>query len=226
MGNLKILCISDHIDPLIYSDQAKERFNAIDLVLSAGDLDLSYYGFIVSMLNKPLLFVFGNHNLKRIGHYRREYNEQSYSSAWGNEFIEQTYGSTYIGMRIRRTNGLIIAGLGGSLRYNAGINQFTEIQMFLKMVKLIPGMLYHRVFHGRWVDILLTHAPPFRIHDREDRCHTGFKSFLLFMRWFKPRFLVHGHVHLYDLNENRWTTYLNTQVVNAYEHTVIELEAP
>lgn len=225
MDKIRILCISDQVDPLIYSNHAKERFADIDLVLSAGDLDLNYYGFIVSTLNKPLVFVFGNHNLKRIGHYRREYSDSSLTSPWGKEFIEKTYGSTYVGMKIRRVNGLIIAGLGGSMRYNNGINQFTELQMFFRILKLLPSLVFHRLFHGRWVDILLTHAPPYRIHDREDLCHRGFKSFLLFMRWFKPRFLIHGHVHLYDINEIRESSYMDTRIVNAYEHTIVELEA-
>jgi len=224
MQSVKILCISDDIDPLIYSDQLKERFSDIDLVLSAGDLDLSYYGFIVSNLNKPLLFVFGNHNLERIGHYRKEYNDQFFRNLNQVSSLEKSYGSTYIGTRVRRVKGLIIAGLGGSMRYNRGQNQFTETQMFLRMVRLFPRLLFYRLFYGRWVDILLTHAPPFGIQDRSDRCHTGFKSFLHFIRWFKPRFLVHGHIHLYNINEKRCTTYLQTKVVNAYQHTTIQIE--
>jgi Icc-related predicted phosphoesterase len=93
-------------------------------------------------------------------------------------------------------------------------------------MRLVPKLLFYRIVYGRWLDILVTHAPPFGIHDRKDRCHTGFKTFLSFMRWFKPRYLVHGHVHLYDLNETRTTRYRQTEVVNAYEHTVIEIEVP
>ena len=59
---MKILCISDNISPIIYSDKIKCRFPDVDMVLSAGDIDLEYYEFIISMLDKPLLFVFGNHN--------------------------------------------------------------------------------------------------------------------------------------------------------------------
>ena len=69
----------------------------------------------------------------------------------------------------------------------------------------------------------MTHAPPFGIHDGEDRCHRGFKAFLWFMRVFKPRYLVHGHVHLYSREQIRATRYRQTTVVNAYEHVVIEL---
>lgn len=221
---MKILCISDHVDPLIYSNQIKERFQDIGLVLSSGDLELPYYGFIVSSLNKPLLFVFGNHNLKQIGHYRKEYQIPTISSFTKDEFLEKTYGSTYIGGKVNKIQNVIIGGLGGSMRYNKGRNQFTEPQMFIRMLRLVPKMLFYRIFHGRWIDILLTHAPPRGIHDREDRCHQGFKTFKLFMKWFRPVYLVHGHVHLYDLNESRSDTYLETTIVNAYEHTVIEIE--
>jgi len=223
---LKILCISDHIDPLIYSNQLKTRFKQVDLVLSAGDLELPYYGFIVSSLNKPLLFVFGNHNLKRIGHYRKEYREETLKNAMKDDFLERTYGSTYVGGKVRRVEGAIIAGLGGSMRYNNGLNQFTETQMFLNILRLLPKLLFYRIVYGRWLDILLTHAPPLGIHDREDKCHRGFKSFLWFMRRFKPQYLIHGHVHLYDLNEVRESTYESTRIVNAYEHTIIDIEVP
>jgi hypothetical protein len=59
---VKILCISDQIDPLVYSPSIKIRFSDINLVLCSGDLPLDYLDFIVSSLNIPLFFVFGNHH--------------------------------------------------------------------------------------------------------------------------------------------------------------------
>ncbi len=221
----RILCISDHVDPLIYSNSIKSRFGTVDLVLGAGDLELPYYGYIVSSLNKPLGFVFGNHNLKRISYYRKEHSPVQMDLS-GASFLERSYGSTYVGDRVQKLGGVLVAGLGGSMEYNGGLNQFTEFQMALKMVKILPGLIINRLFRGRWLDILLTHAPPAGIHDRDDPCHRGFRIFLFFMRIFKPRYLVHGHVHLYDLNATRITDYLSTTVVNAYEHIVIELEVP
>ena len=44
------------------------------------------------------------------------------------------------------------------------------------------------------------------------------------MDLFKPAFLVHGHVHLYDLNARRETLYKQTRVVNGYDHLVIDTE--
>lgn len=225
MKTVKILCVADHVDPLIYSNSVKERFSDIQLILGAGDLDLPYYGYIVSNLNKPLAFVFGNHNLKRISFYRKEYRDVPVQFNASN-FIERSFGSTYIGDRCVKIKGVLVAGLGGSKRYNNGINQFSEFQMFWKMIKLFPKLLFNRLFRGRWLDILLTHAPPEGIHDREDRCHQGFRTFLRFMRWFKPTYLVHGHVHLYDLNSKRISTYGETTVVNAYEHITLNIEVP
>jgi Icc-related predicted phosphoesterase len=97
--------------------------------------------------------------------------------------------------------------------------------MFLSMLRLLPGLLWNRVSRGRWLDILVTHSPPYGINDLPDPCHTGFRVFLWFMRTFHPRYLVHGHVHLYDRNAAREAQYGDTTVLNAYDHTVIELEA-
>ena len=202
---MKILCISDQIDPLVYSNSIKTRYADVDFILSAGDLPLDYLDFIVSNLNKPLFFVFGNHHVKKL-------TDNNY----------QDCGCIHVGSKVQREDGLIVAGLGGSMRYNSGENQFTEFQMYLEAFKLIPRLLYHRLFHRRFLDILLTHAPPKNIHDKPDKCHWGFKTFLWFMKTFKPKYLVHGHIHLYDLSDTRRTRWMGTEVINAFSHYVIE----
>jgi Icc-related predicted phosphoesterase len=216
---MKILCVSDQIDPLVYSASIKERFADIDLVLSAGDLPMEYLEFIVSSLNRPLLFVFGNHNLKEFRYYT--------SGKEFNSWIDETQrhhssGAVHIGFKVHREEGLIIAGLGGSMKYNRGESQYTEFQMKWAILKIIPFLLINRIFRGRFLDILLTHASPLGIHDKSDPCHRGFKAFLWFMRVFKPKYLVHGHIHLYDLSAVRATKYRDTLVLNAYNHYVID----
>jgi Icc-related predicted phosphoesterase len=218
---MKILCISDQIDPLVYSASIKERFSGIDMVLSAGDLPMDYLEFIVSSLNKPLLFVFGNHNLRGY-HYYRSKAETDIMDAEKNAALGS--GAVHIGSKVRREEGLIIAGLGGSMMYNHGENQYTDAEMRFEILKLIPTMLFNRIFRGRFLDILLTHAAPLGIHDKEDRCHRGFKAFLWFMRAFKPKYLIHGHIHLYDLSDVRTTKYQDTLVINAYGHYIIDTE--
>lgn len=220
---MKILCVADHRDPIIYSSQIRERFADIDIVLAAGDLELEYYGFIVSSLNKPLLFVFGNHNLSRLPEYRKHLRDP-YDDLSTSPYLRPSFGSTYVGAKVKTVHGLIVAGLGGSRRYNSGENQFSEFGMFSRMMRIFPKLLLNRLFHGRYLDILLTHAAPWGLGDMPDQCHRGFKVFLWFMRVFKPRYLVHGHVHLYDMNAKRKHTYFETTVVNAFSHTIIEIE--
>jgi len=220
---MKILCVADHIDPLVYSAGIKARFPDVELVLSAGDLPLGYYDFIISTLNKPLLFVFGNHNLKGFENYRGCADPWGRRSSAGGESDGACSGAVYVNGRVRREKKVLVAGLGGSRWYNGGENQFTELQIYLRLALLVPRLLLNLLLHRRWLDVLLTHAPPFGIHDGEDRCHRGFKAFLWFMRVFKPRYLVHGHVHLYSREQIRATRYRQTTVVNAYEHVVIEL---
>lgn len=221
---MNILSVADHVDPLVYSHNIKNRFGDIDCILGAGDLDISYYEYIISCLNKPLYFVFGNHNLKSLYFFRP--TAESYPSMdWQNKAY-QGFGSVCVDGTVLRNkkNNLIIAGLGGSRKYNNGQHQFTEFQMYSRILRLVPRLFFNRVFRGRWLDILLTHATPAGIHDRDDPCHLGFRSFLWFMRKFKPKYLIHGHVHLYDINATRATKYGDTMVLNAYDHIVLDLE--
>ncbi len=218
---MKVLCVADHVDPFIYSAGLKSRFADVDLIVSAGDLKLDYYDYIISVLNKPLYFVHGNHDLGTAGRGRT-----------GNGFIpgpvrwEPPGGATLLSGKVRKAKGLIIAGLGGSIWYNGGENQLTNFAMFLSIVRLLPRLLWNRLLRGRFLDILLTHSPPYGINDLPDPCHTGFRVFLWFMRVFKPRYLIHGHVHLYDRNAAREAVYHETRIINAYDHVVIAVETP
>jgi hypothetical protein len=218
---MKILCIADQIDPLVYTTTIRDRFGDVDMILCAGDLPMDYLDFIISSLNKPLLFVFGNHNLDVLPYYIGGYSGAGYIDDRG----FQGSGAIHVGSRVVRQEGLIVAGLGGSMRYNRGKNQFTEFQMMKEIIKLIPALVFNRIFRGRFVDILLTHASPKGIHDKEDRCHWGFNAFLWFMRTFKPKYLIHGHIHLYSLSDVRVSPYGDTQVINAYSHYIIDTAA-
>ena len=222
---MKVLCIADHVDPLVYSGSIKPRFGHVDAVLAAGDLPMEYLGFVSASLNRPIFFVFGNHHLQHLSRFRRwglQSDDERYDLR-KDEAYRNYFGSTYIGGRVVRFRGLLIGGLGGCRRYNRGENQFTESQMLFRIVTMVPRLLWNRVVHGRYLDILLAHSPPFGINDLPDLTHTGFRVFLRFIRWFRPRYLLHGHVHLYDLNANRAADYNGTAIINVYDHYVLEL---
>ena len=217
---MKILCVSDQIDPLVYSSAAKDFFKDIDLVLCAGDLAMEYVDYIVSVLNKPTYFIFGNHNLEEFGFYHKQ--DSSAEQILSDCGLSYAHGAVYAGFKVLREEKLLIAGTSGSIRYNNGKNQYTDSQMFFMLLKMVPKLLYNKLRYGRYLDIFLTHAPPLGIHDKKDRCHTGFACFLWFLRTFKPTYMVHGHIHLYDLQEERVTRWQDTTIVNAYSHYVIE----
>lgn len=221
---MKILCISDQIDPLVYSPNIRERYKDCDLVISAGDLPMEYLDFIVSSLNKPLLFVFGNHNLEEFRLYHRTGALASTGTHLPLKPLppEACHGTTYVGFKVHREGNLLVAGVSGSIRYNAGLSQYTERQMLFRLLRMLPRLLVNKLKYGRFVDIFLTHAPPEGIHDKNDPCHRGFRCYLWFMRTFKPRFMVHGHIHLYDMQDVRVSRYFDTTVINAYSHHILD----
>ncbi len=218
---MKILCVSDQIDPLVYSSGAKEHFKDIDLVLCAGDLAMEYIDYIVTTLNKPTYFVFGNHNLEEFGYYHQ--GEANYT-VHTTDTLSHCHGAIYCGFKVKKENKLLIAGCSGSMRYNNGLSQYTEMQMHFRLIKMIPRLLCNKLFYGRYLDIFLTHASPLGIHDKSDLCHKGFKCYLWFLKAFKPKIMVHGHIHLYDSQEVRVSKWENTTIINAFSHYKIDLE--
>jgi len=206
---VKILAVSDRVVESIYSLQVLERFGDVDMVLSCGDLPYSYLEYIVSMLNVPGFYVHGNHD-------KPEYMANG-------RVLTQPGGWVNLDRRTLRSKGLLLAGLEGSMRYKPGFDhQYTEGEMAYRVWSMTPALVLNRVLHGRYLDILITHAPPFGVHDGEDVCHRGFKALLAFMDRFRPRYLLHGHKHIYGLEPWR-TGYLDTDVINVYPYRVIEL---
>ncbi len=207
---MRILTISDRIVPILYSPRIVTRLEKIDVVLSCGDLPFYYLDFVSSMLGAPCYYVFGNH---------------AQGLEYGLTLPAHRVAGMNLDERLVYERGVLIAGLEGSRRYNQTPRfQYTETQMWLKIVRLIPALLRARVRYGRYLDILITHAPPLGIHDGPDLAHTGFAAFLTFMRWFRPRYLIHGHKHVYRPDEVVETVYYDTVVINTYGFRILEID--
>lgn len=111
------------------------------------------------------------------------------------------------------------------MRYNNRPDfQYSEREMTRKAWSLAPRLVMNRLLYGRYLDILITHAPPKGIHDQADRCHQGFEAFLTLMDRFRPRYLVHGHVHIYSPLDLTETVYKNTTVINTYGYGLLEID--
>jgi len=225
---VKILCISDNTDQLIYSRNAGERYKDVDFVISAGDLPLTYYDYIATVLKKDIFWVYGNHNLEefeRNMHITRACADaSSMRELVAEEFTLPIFSGSFCDGKVihDREHDIIIAGLGGSFLYNKGMSQYTENQMRLRIARMTPRLIANKQRYGRYCDILLTHAAPYGIGDGKDLCHRGFESFLSFMDMFSPKYLLHGHVHLYDENAPRIRTYKNTTVINVYKNFLLD----
>jgi len=214
---MKILALSDEVVDVVYSPQVKERFADVDFVVGCGDLPFYYLEFVVTALAKPVFYVHGNHD--RPSQYLSD--GRLIQTAEGCLPIEdQTCGAPD-----ERKGPLLLAGLGGSLRYNDNpMHQYSQVEMHRRALALAPQLLLNRVQRGRYLDILLCHAPPRGIHDLPDRAHTGIDAFLDFMRRYRPRFLLHGHSHVYRNDTVTATRYYDTQVLNVYPYRVIDFD--
>ncbi len=210
---MKILFVSDKVVEHIYSPSIAERYPDIDLIVGCGDLPYYYLEFILTLLNKPLVYVHGNHDPER------EYLADGTA-------IAGPGGGVNIHGRVYREKNLLLAGLEGSIRYKPGRFQYTQREMWLNAFALSPRLMLNRLLYGRYLDILVAHSPPYGIHNGEDRIHVGFKAFLWLMKVFKPRYLIHGHRHVYTPNETTRTQYLETTVINIYPYKILDIEVP
>ena len=209
---MRILAVSDRVLDYLYSSSVRQNFPEVDLLIGCGDLPYYYLDFLISALDVPLYFVHGNHD-----------GEPQYVSGRGQ--MKGVQGGRDLHAATAEHRGLLFAGLGGSMRYRSGAPfMYTEGEMRAQVARLIPKLLWNRQRYGRFLDILITHSPPFGIHDREDRAHTGFKVFLNLMRIFKPRYLLHGHIHIYRQDTPRLTDYAETSVINVYPYRLLEVE--
>lgn len=196
---MKILFIADEESKIYWDFFKKEQFEGIDLIISCGDLKPEYLSFLATMTAVPVLYVRGNHDDK----YEKYPPE----------------GCICIENQIYNFNGIRILGLGGSYRYKPGINQYTEVQMTLRVNKM-----FLKIKRNRGFDILVTHSPAKGVHDGEDMCHRGFQIFNRLIEKYHPKYFVHGHVHMnYGRQFPREDHIGDTCVVNAFERYVIEI---
>ncbi len=197
---MKILALSDEESASLWDYYDRSKFKGVDLIISCGDLAPEYLSFLTTMTSIPVLYVHGNHDEK----YAKRPPE----------------GCICIDDKIYVHQGVRILGLGGSMRYRRGTHQYTEGEMARRV-----GKLAFQLFRRRGFDILVTHAPAYQLNDGRDLPHQGFKVFRKLMERYRPKFFLHGHVHLsYGRNHRRYDKYEDTHIINAFEKCIFEYE--
>ena len=198
---MKILTISDEESAYLWDYYQPGRLAGIDMILSAGDLKASYLSFLVTMANRPLLYVHGNHD------WRYDSNPPE--------------GCDCIDDKLITVNGLRILGLGGCQMYNRGPYQYTERQMERRIRKL-----QLKLKRAGGVDIVLTHAPLRGYGDADTVVHRGYEAFFPLLDKYKPKYFIHGHVHksYSGTNFQRTMQYGSTTIINASGRYVFDTE--
>ena len=195
---MKILAVADVESKYFFEYYTPGKLKDYDLIIACGDLRVSYLEFLVTMARCPLLYVHGNHD---------------------DRFPREPEGCVCIDDCLYEYQGLRILGLGGSYRYGQGTYMYTERQMRRRIRRL-----RFRLWRKKGFDILVTHAPARGINDFDTLSHRGFECFVELLDRYKPRLFLHGHIHRnYGAEIPRRTQRGETEIVNAYEHTVVEL---
>lgn len=214
----KVLSVSDEIVEPLWTDWVHKKAGDVAVVLGAGDLPFDYLEYLSNELNKPCVYVPGNHDADLSGYERR--------GLWIRDGLPVEWpgpeGAVNADGQVVDVAGLRIAGLGGSIRYNDGPNQWTERQQARRAAKVsrMAGRRQRR--DGRRVDVLLTHSPPKDCGDREDPPHRGFACLHTAVERMRPRLLLHGHIHPHgqpvpDRELGK------TRVVNTVGYRILEL---
>jgi len=197
---LKLLSVSDVVDPMLHEHAEKGPFTAIDVIISCGDLPPEYLSRLAHVYNAPLYFVGGNHDIR----YKDKLPQ----------------GGVDLHGRLERIKGLNFLGLEGSRWYNGGPYQYTDSQMRAIIRRLRPTLWWQG-----GLDVVVTHAPPRHIHDAEDLCHRGFRSFCWLIDKYQPDYFIHGHIHRHFSDPFERVTVVDaTKVVNTYGYNILEIE--
>jgi uncharacterized protein len=207
---MKILVVSDQVVDRIYTLTSQGHFHDVNLILGCGDLPYTYLEYLVSILNIELFYVPGNHD--------PEFDPQFKTT--------RAEGGTNLDLRRVYSHGLLIAGFGGSIRYRPdGVNQYNQAEAFSRAAYLLALLFWNRIRYGRALDILITHSPPYGIHDDDSQAHRGLRAINWIVRWARPLYHFHGHTHFFRQNLSPSITRLGpTTIMNVFPYKVIEIK--
>ncbi len=206
---MKILAVSDEVVERLYSLCTSGHFKEIELILGCGDLPYPYLENLLTFLNVTLFYVPGNHD--------PNYNPDN--------SLARVEGGSNLDLKVVRFKKFLIGGFGGCIQYRPnGTNQYSQSEAYLRAFQLLPRLLLNRISYGRSLDILITHSPPFGIHDEETQSHQGLKAINWLIRIAKPRYHFHGHTHFQRRNLSPSETIQGlTKIVNVFPYKIIEV---
>ncbi len=188
----RILAVADEVAEALYGETLQTL--RPDVIVSCGDLPAEYLENLVTRAGVPLVYVLGNHDPAAT------LPDQTVA-AWLppmariDDRLPGPQGGDSAEGRVVEAAGLRLAGLGGSLRYKPGPNQYSQAEMRWRALRLETRARLRQALRQGGLDVLVTHAPPLGLGDAQDLPHQGFAAFHRLVRQLRPKLLLHGHVH-------------------------------
>jgi uncharacterized protein len=200
---VRVLAVSDDIDPALERTENQAALGRLDLVLGCGDLEPDYLAMLADAFRAPLMYVRGNHD---------------YGAGWqehGQELPEPLPDA-----HVERGAGLRLVGLswpGGTTAHQRRDDRSAWVQA----IRTAAGQVLRR---GPM--LVLSHAPPAGAgDDPKDPYHAGFTAYRWLAERLRPPLWLHGHTTL--ATADSWKCHLGgTTLVNVTGAVLIDLWAP
>lgn len=83
------------------------------------------------------------------------------------------------------------------------------------LIKLLPQLIKNKIKYGRYVDIVVSHPP---LENEK-----SFECFKTFAKIFKPKYWLHGGVHIHNSKIERKSQFESTETINVFSRHILEI---
>jgi hypothetical protein len=204
---IRLLAVSDAIDPALEHRVNREQLGRIDAVIGCGDLEPSYLGFLADAFGVPMAYVRGNHD--RGGHWAT-------TSAHAPSPLPSG--------RLVEVGGVTVVPLEWpGIEHERVVRD--EWRAWSHVLRAEWGLLWRRL-RGRGGPVLvMSHAAPFGVGDAADAYHVGYRAYRWFLERQHPPLWLHGHTTPASVADWRASLGAST-IVNVTGSVMVELLAP
>ncbi|HYM84180.1 MAG TPA: metallophosphoesterase [Candidatus Dormibacteraeota bacterium] len=204
---IRLLAVSDELDPALGHDVNRERLGRIDMVIGCGDLGADELCFLGDAFGVPLIYVLGNHD--RGGRWAQSAPRLPTPLA-----------------RFSTELGLGFVGLSWPGHDRPGLHARRDERAAWVDVARVVVRLAIRRLTGRAAPVLVvSHAPPRGLGDGPDAYHRGFAGYRWLVERLRPPVWLHGHTNPAS-TERRDVRAGPTRLVNVTGSVLIELRPP